>query len=202
MKCRFRPRVAQNSAENCTADDNYLLMVFKMNSIIRKTLLLALFVALSLPPITLSQKRVGGRPVISGLWNTRAVKCAAGGLAIKVKGGYKAADLASTFGKFHSRIKQDFDDLGWGWIEFPDRVDVMSVISDLQKNGAVGTVEPNFIGEIHLLPNDPYFSGTSPATFPYQWALRNTGQVPPGGTIGADIDATDAWNLATGSSNV
>ncbi len=29
-----------------------------------------------------------------------------------------------------------------------------------------------------------------------------TGQVPPGGTSGADIHATDAWSITTGSSTV
>ncbi|MGB7220414.1 MAG: S8 family serine peptidase, partial [Vicinamibacterales bacterium] len=42
------------------------------------------------------------------------------------------------------------------------------------------------------VPNDPQF-GTL-------WGLRNTGQ--SGGTAGADIRATEAWNLTTGSSNV
>ncbi|PLX04930.1 MAG: hypothetical protein C0595_01410 [Marinilabiliales bacterium] len=39
-----------------------------------------------------------------------------------------------------------------------------------------------------LLPDDPYF--------PQQWALRNTGQ--NNGTEGADIDATNAWDITTG----
>jgi len=39
-----------------------------------------------------------------------------------------------------------------------------------------------------LIPDDPYF--------PQQWALRNTGQ--NNGTEGADIDATDAWDITTG----
>ena len=32
------------------------------------------------------------------------------------------------------------------------------------------------------------------------WAMRNYGQT--GGTSGADIDAPDAWDISTGSSNI
>ena len=42
------------------------------------------------------------------------------------------------------------------------------------------------------MPNDAQFS--------QQWALDNTGQ--NGGTPGDDIDATQAWNITTGSRNV
>ncbi len=47
-----------------------------------------------------------------------------------------------------------------------------------------------------LTPNDPSFS--------QQWFLQNTGQTIGGqtGTVGADISATTAWDLTTGSSTV
>ncbi len=45
---------------------------------------------------------------------------------------------------------------------------------------------------IVLTPNDPKFSEL--------WGLHNTGQT--GGTADADIDAPEAWDLATGSANV
>lgn len=41
----------------------------------------------------------------------------------------------------------------------------------------------------HLIPNDPLFKD--------QWHLRNIGQ--QGGTVGSDIRATYAWDLATGA---
>ncbi|MCZ7591629.1 MAG: S8 family serine peptidase [Kiritimatiellae bacterium] len=53
--------------------------------------------------------------------------------------------------------------------------------------------EPNY--RLHLnanIPNDPEFDEL--------WALRNIGQL--GGTVGADIGATDAWMLNTGTSEV
>ncbi|MBY0588976.1 S8 family serine peptidase [bacterium] len=53
-------------------------------------------------------------------------------------------------------------------------------------------VEPNFALAPHAVPNDP--------SFPSQWALNNTGA--SGGVADADIDAPEAWDLATGSSGV
>jgi subtilisin family serine protease len=49
-------------------------------------------------------------------------------------------------------------------------------------------VEPNYRVRIAQIPNDPYFSEL--------WGLHNTGQT--GGTADADIDAREAWDIATG----
>ncbi len=63
--------------------------------------------------------------------------------------------------------------------------------------------EPSFACTLFTThPNDPYYAGTSPATFAYQWALHNTGQSPPSGTTDADIDAPEAWDYETGDSDV
>ena len=51
-------------------------------------------------------------------------------------------------------------------------------------------------GQEIVIPNDPYFNR--------QWALRNLGDFPPGhaGKVDADIDADEAWDIATGDSSV
>lgn len=76
-------------------------------------------------------------------------------------------------------------------------------------NGIAATVDEELLDELELLenvleieedyevsicktPNDPRFSDL--------WGLHNTGQT--GGTYDADIDAPEAWDLQTGSSNV
>lgn len=53
-------------------------------------------------------------------------------------------------------------------------------------------VEPNWYFYLHQLPNDP--------RLPELWGLVNLGQT--GGTRDADIDASEAWNLVTGSESV
>ena len=56
----------------------------------------------------------------------------------------------------------------------------------------VSYVEPDFVIAPNAIPNDPSFSRL--------WGLANTGQ--SGGTVGADIDATTAWETTTGSDDV
>ena len=53
---------------------------------------------------------------------------------------------------------------------------------------------PDFIVQFELftIPNDPYFNK--------QYYFHNTGQT--GGINDADIDAPEAWNISTGSSNI
>ena len=53
-------------------------------------------------------------------------------------------------------------------------------------------VEPDFIVHANGIPNDPNFGD--------QWGLNNTGQ--NGGVADADIDAVEAWDITTGSSDV
>ena len=53
-------------------------------------------------------------------------------------------------------------------------------------------IEPNYIVDINEIPNDPRFGEL--------WGLSNQGQT--GGTPGADIMATSAWDVFTGSPNV
>jgi len=52
--------------------------------------------------------------------------------------------------------------------------------------------EPNYILKTTITPNDPRFSE--------MWGLNNIGQ--SGGTPDADIDATEAWNITTGSNTI
>lgn len=67
-----------------------------------------------------------------------------------------------------------------------------SLIARLQRLPHVIYAEPNSMGRARLDPNDQHFS--------LQWGLKNTGQA--GGTAGADIKATQAWDIFTGSSSV
>ena len=63
----------------------------------------------------------------------------------------------------------------------------------LQSDRQIAWFEADSLKQIDAaVPNDAQFS--------QQWALDNTGQ--NGGTPGDDIDATQAWNITTGSRNV
>ncbi len=65
------------------------------------------------------------------------------------------------------------------------------LVNDLLKNDNVLYAEINSMPIPLGTPNDELFSE--------QWSLKNTGQ--NGGTIDADIDADEAWDIYTGNSN-
>ena len=72
-------------------------------------------------------------------------------------------------------------------------VTAAQAISALQSDRQIAWFEADSLKQTAAaVPNDPQFS--------QQWSLDNTGQ--DGGTPGCDIDATQAWNITTGSRSV
>lgn len=70
---------------------------------------------------------------------------------------------------------------------------VMETIDRLLKYDEVQYAEPDYILKIiERIPNDPDFDKL--------WGMHNTGQ--DGGTVDADIDAPEAWEINTGSDEV
>jgi subtilisin family serine protease len=68
-----------------------------------------------------------------------------------------------------------------------------NILLDLEsRTGVIYAQEDHAVAGRQTLPNDPNFST--------MYGLNNTGQ--SGGTVDADIDAPEAWDLSTGSSNV
>ena len=67
-----------------------------------------------------------------------------------------------------------------GEIDFIEKTNNFKTIKAVQVN--------HIVSERSTTPND--------SLFPFQWALRNTGQI--GGLPGADISAVDAWDITTG----
>ena len=74
----------------------------------------------------------------------------------------------------------------------PDNIDLLSVVEQYSKDSNVIYAEPNYIFQTCIFPNDPDFD--------LQYALHNTGQT--GGTLDADIDAPEAWDIETGDENI
>jgi len=70
---------------------------------------------------------------------------------------------------------------------------VAETVRQLKKSPVVEYAEPNYIWYAdEIIPDDPDFG--------LLWGLNNTGQ--SGGTVDADIDAPEAWEVQTGSSDV
>ncbi|MBE0565955.1 MAG: choice-of-anchor D domain-containing protein [Krumholzibacteria bacterium] len=69
---------------------------------------------------------------------------------------------------------------------------VEDAIERYRNNPLVEFIEPNYVLTINETPDDPRFGEL--------WGMLNTGQ--SGGTPGADISATSAWDVFTGSDDV
>lgn len=82
-------------------------------------------------------------------------------------------------------------------LRVPQGTDTVAMAADAYALGnLVELAEVDGIGGTAVIPNDP--------NFPQQWNMNNTGQVVNGlpGVVDADVDATEAWDLHTGTGNV
>jgi thermitase len=90
--------------------------------------------------------------------------------------------------KAGATIEQDLDSIDGALVSVdPDETDAAA--EELSHQRAVDYVEPNYILHAHRLANDRFFGE--------QWGLRNIGQY--GGKPGADIHASEAWDVTTGA---
>lgn len=77
-------------------------------------------------------------------------------------------------------------------VRLPKGADTLAVAATLRKRPEIAYVEPNYYRYLDAVPNDARFSE--------MYGLDNVGQT--GGTPDADIDAPEAWDIATGSPDV
>ena len=112
-----------------------------------------------------------------------------------------AAD-ASVIRGLHSGIgsvrKQEFGRIGLQHIKLPAGMSVEKAVEYYKQDPNVEYAEPNYIVHAFSIPlnKDTYFDSL--------WGLNNTGQTVNGtaGTVDADIDAPEAWDKTTGSTDV
>ena len=93
-----------------------------------------------------------------------------------------SADVAHTFSSVE----------GLQLVRLSSSAKLGEALAAYRANPDVQYAEPDYIVHAFRTPND--------ALFPTMWSLLNTGQ--NSGTPGADIKATQAWNITTGSSSV
>ncbi|QXE92616.1 S8 family serine peptidase [Geomonas subterranea] len=113
-------------------------------------------------------------------------------LLVKFKAGTSGQNSKSVHGRRGGTVVREFPRLRLHHVKLKKGMSVEEALKQYRGEPEVEYAEPNFLYSVLQQPNDPRFME--------QWALRNTGQT--GGTPGADINATAAWDLATGSSDV
>lgn len=87
----------------------------------------------------------------------------------------------------------EVDRLGFGWALITDRSGADPLVRASQLSTRLDTkVVPNLLSSLEAVNPEP-FAGD-------QWALENTGQF--GGTVDADVDGVEAWDVTTGEGAV
>jgi subtilisin family serine protease len=114
-------------------------------------------------------------------------------LLVRLKDGGSGAALTALFSKLRAIGITTFETLdGLYVLTLPADLDVPTARRVAKELAVVAYAEPNYIVRVATTPNDTNFSDL--------WGLHNTGG--SGGTADVDIDAPEAWDLVTGSSDV
>jgi subtilisin family serine protease len=127
-------------------------------------------------------------------WKGEMIVHAESKIKIKLRIGVFPQQAINAVEGLQSLYEPIFDDLGWGFFLLPENESLFKVIEQLEKNPLFEIVEPVYVGELGLSPNDNRYWR--------QWHLNNTGQSPTNGTAGADISAEQVWDITTGSNDV
>jgi subtilisin family serine protease len=109
-----------------------------------------------------------------------------GELIVRFKPGSRAAARAAVLSNEGTRLERELRVSGTKLVAFPQGRSVTAVAAALERHSEVLYAEPNRIYHTSATPNDP--------RFPELWGLSQPSN--------ADIDAPEAWDLQTGSSNV
>jgi subtilisin family serine protease len=81
---------------------------------------------------------------------------------------------------------------GYYKIYFPDEIDVLEALAEYASDPNIESAGLDYRAYANAIPSD--------TSFGLQWALSNEGQ--SGGTVDADIDAPEAWDVHRGTSEV
>src|SRR5262249_55946655 len=108
-------------------------------------------------------------------------------LLVRFKPGTPAASRAAAHADLGSSVVKRFETVdGLEHVKLPPGLKVEDAIRNYRRNPNIRYAEPDFVVHAVVTPNDPQFSQL--------WGLSNAND--------ADIDAPEAWNITTGSSNV
>ncbi|HKG57201.1 MAG TPA: S8 family serine peptidase, partial [Candidatus Limnocylindrales bacterium] len=115
-----------------------------------------------------------------------------GELIVRYEAGVGEAKRDAALAEVGARERRDFGRLGAELVAV-DAADTAQALATLNDDPRVAYAEPNYLLHADGVPSD--------SSFQELWGLHNTGQTVAGvaGTPDADIDAVEAWDVATGS---
>ena len=114
-------------------------------------------------------------------------------LLVRFKSGTAKEKTKAAHDKINAKLIREFRiPSGLHKVKIPKGLSLEKAMRHYQADPDVKYVEPNYRYQALTIPNDASFSSL--------WGMHNTGQT--GGTADADINAPEAWDLTTGSSQV
>ena len=121
---------------------------------------------------------------------------AKGEVLVKFKKGVTFNSVNQIAASKSMKVKKHFKILsklmGYEYVLMKSAKNTLDMVNGLKKHPAVASVSPNYRQNLDATPDDTRYNEL--------WGMHNTGQT--GGTADADIDAPEAWDVNTGSSDV
>jgi subtilisin family serine protease len=119
-----------------------------------------------------------------------------GELIVQYKSSRQASTRAFYRRNFNIKTKRSFKRINARHLKLPARMTVSQALELYRNDPDVEFAEPNYYIYATLAPNDTHYTEL--------WGLNNTGQSVNGtaGTLDADMDVAEAWDITTGGSGV
>ena len=119
-------------------------------------------------------------------------KYASGEIIVKLQDQATQADLRALNARNDASVEEDLPSSAVNVVDLPQDLTVQEAVQTYEASPDVEYAEPNFKLYPTATPNDPSFNRL--------WGMNNTGQsIGQTGTLDADIDAPEAWNVSTGN---
>jgi len=117
-------------------------------------------------------------------------------ILVRPKADTNLAALANFHAAQKAQVTRTFEGIdNLQIVRLPKGETVPGFIRRYEQSGLVEYAEPDYIVHVAATtPNDPYYTNGT------LWGLNNTGQ--NGGTVDADIDAPEGWDVLTSASNI
>ena len=138
----------------------------------------------------LNSKKLNSAQLNSASSNNSAPEAVPNQVIVKLNPGIQSAQISTLQASLGASVLETTNTSGVQLWSIQGDAD--AAISAHSSNPAIEYIEPNYILRTTAIPDD--------SNFDRHWGLNNTGQT--GGTPDADIDAVEAWDITTGSSDV
>jgi len=141
-----------------------------------------------------SAETLNGVEILSGQWRGQQIEYLDREILLMLQPNKSQAEFEQFIEGYPVEIVREADKWGFMKLKAQERSGLFELIEEIDQMSIIRYAEPNMVDRTFVIPNDSLFNT--------QWHYHNTGQVPPGGTPDADIDAPEGWDIGTGSDTI